>query len=306
MGKQIALFAILVCFAFNVKAQNPSSTENVNDTIVEYSEDGQIKAWYYSDTSGVYFMNVINKSIYHKMYGKYAPIQGTDDIVRLGIWTWFTKDGVLKDSVIYSKGAEIYRARFNNDGSLQYENQSGRLVVENRIIRKCDESYAIQFKRKGITVLNSMILPTYQAHGFLLAKNGVYDFVINGKKYFQSVILDITNNGFVISKDWNVDNGTPTTLDSIFFDIKSKIQIRLLSIHNGVGGLPTKTKVDDYDIEIIRTSNYCQFDDAEFTSTKGSTVGLYYFTAYGMKNLTMRKGKPYICEQTGDYVLRRK
>lgn len=251
-------------------------------------------------------MNVINKGIYNKMYGKYIPIDGTNEIIKVGSWTWFTNDGGLKDSVVYKGGAEIYRARFNNDGTLQLENKSGFLVETNEIIEKCNEKYVIEFKHKNMTVLESMILPTYQEHGFYIVTNGVYDFIVNGEKYFQTLVLDITEKGFFTTKDWDFVNGTLKISDSIFINIDSDLQIRLLSIYNGVGGIPTKTKKEDYAIQIKKTDKYCRFHDAKFMSKDGESIGHYYFTQYGLKNLKMKKGKPYMCEETGDYVLRRK
>jgi hypothetical protein len=41
-------------------------------------------------------MNVLNKGIYNKMYGKYIPIDGTNEIIKVGSWTWFINYGVLK------------------------------------------------------------------------------------------------------------------------------------------------------------------------------------------------------------------
>lgn len=306
MTKKILLITFSLILCLKLTAQDLKNYESKRDTIVEYFNDGKIKAWYVHDSDTTSFMNVINKGFYNKMYGKYIPIDGTSEIIKIGSWTWFTNDGVLKDSVVYIGGAEIYRARFNNDGTLQFENKSGLLVESNEIIEKCDEQYIIQFKHKNMTVLESMILPTYQEHGFYIVKNGVYDFIVNGKKYFQTLVLDITENGFYISQDWDFTNGIQKISDSTFINIDSDLQIRLLSINNGVGGIPTKTKKEDYAIQIKKTDKYCRFKDAKFISKDGESIGHYYFTQYGLKNLKMKKGKPYMCEKTGDYVLRRK
>ena len=306
MTKKILLITLSMMLCLNLIGQDLKNYESKRDTIVEYFDNGKIKAWYVQDSTTTSFMNVINKGIYNKMYGKYNPINGTNEIIKVGSWTWYTNDGVLKDSVVYKGGAEIYRARFNNDGTLQLENKSGFLVETNEIIEICDEEYIIQFKHKNMTVLESMILPTYQEHGFYIAKNGVYDFVINEEKYFQTVVLDIKENGFYIAKDWGFENGVQKIADTTFVNIDSDLQIRLLSTNNGVGGIPTKTKKDDYDIQIKKTNKYCRFKNAEFMSKDGESIGHYYFTQYGLKNLKMKKGKPYLCEMTGDYVLRRK
>jgi len=306
MTEKILLITFSLILCTNLIAQDLKNTESKRDTIVEYFDDGKIKAWYVQDSDTISFMNVLNKGIYNKMYGKYIPIDGTNEMIKIGSWTWITNEGELKDSVVYKGGAEIYRARYNNDGTLQLENKSGLLVETNEIIDKCEGEYLIQFKHKSMTVLESMILPTYQEHGFYIVKNGVYDFIINGKKYFQTVVLDITEKGFYVAKDWDFVNGTHKVSDSTFINIDSDLQIRLLSINNGVGGIPTKTKKEDYDIQIKKTDKYCRFQDSKFMSKDGESIGHYYFTQYGLKNLKMKKGKPYMCEKTGDYVLRRK
>lgn len=102
----------------NLTGQDLKNNESKRDTIVEYFDDGKIKAWYVQDSTTISFMNVINKGIYNKMYGKYIPIKGTNEIIKVGSWTWYTNNGVLKDSVVYKGGAEIYRARFNAVGNV--------------------------------------------------------------------------------------------------------------------------------------------------------------------------------------------
>lgn len=306
MQKQILIFIIFILFNVSLKAQEIDNNKSKKDTIFEYFDNGKIKAWFITDSTSVLFMNVINKGNYDKMYGEYIPIEGTEEILRIGTWKWYTSEGRIKDSLIYKNGAMLYSARFYNDGTLHYENNSGKLLESNTIIEKCDIDFIIRFKNKNMFVLESMILPYYQEHGFYIVKNGVYDFIINGKKYFQAVVLNINENGFYISKDWNFVNYNQTIKDSTFININSTIQIRLLNINNGVGGIPTRIKTEDYDVQIINTNKYCKLLNAEFISKEGKTTGHYYFTGYGLKNLKMKKGIPYLCEKTGDYLLRRK
>ncbi len=287
------------------KSQDISYPESKQDTVFNYYKDGTIKSWSYSDSGIIVFTEVFEKGPYYKMTGEYRPIEGSNDIIKLGTWKLYSRYGDLKDSIIYKNGSEIYKARFNQDGSLQYENMSGLLLITNQIIEKCDGDYVVRFKNREITVKDSMILPTYQKQGFYVVKNGVYDFVINGKKHFQSVVLNIHENGFFISKNWNFEDDFHRVADSIFIDIKASIQIRLVSINNGVGDIPIVTETNDYEIQIIKNDKYCKFIDAKFSSLDGETIGHYYFTFYGLKNLKMKGGKPYLCEKTGDYLLRR-
>lgn len=300
----IVSFFLIICFSLN--GQNLESAEIKQDTIFEYFDDGNVSGWYFQDSISTTFMQVLNKGLYSNMYGKYIPIEGSNEIIKIGTWKMFTQNGTLKDSIIYQDGVELYRARFNNDGSVQLENKSGSLVLTNEIVDKCEKEYIVQFKHRNRSGLDSMILPTYQEHGFYIIENGVYDFIVNGNKHFQSVVLDINNKGFHIAKDWSFENGIQKTEDPIFVSIESEIKIRLLSINNGVGGIPTRTKTEDYEVQIIESDKYCRFRDAEFMSKDGESIGHYYFTQYGLKYLKMKNGKPYLCEITGDYVLRRK
>lgn len=305
MNKKLLILLFSIFIVISVKSQNFSDTKSNQDTIFKYFNNGKIESWSKNNSGTISFMKVIDKGIYDKMFGEYKMIENSNDILKEGTWKWFTKEGILKDSVIYKNGAELYRARFNNDRSLQFENNSGFLVETNQIIEKCEGDFVVRFKNKKMTVLNSMILPTYQELGFYIVKNGVYDFVVDGKKYFQSVVLDINENGFLISKNWDFDNGIQKTTDSTFINISSNIQIRLLSMNNGVGNMPTRTKLEDYDIQIIKTDKYCQFINNEFISKEGKSIGHYYFTEYGLKNLKMKKGTTYLCEKTGDYIVHR-
>jgi hypothetical protein len=165
--------------------------------------------------------------------------------------------------------------------------------------------YVIQFISKRVQETNPNITPEYQPKGFYLLKNGVYDFIIDGKKYFQSILLRIDKDGFQISRNWESTSSGEKILDSTKFSINQNIQIRLVSINNGVGGLPFKTKTSDYHISIIPTEKYCMLKDVKITSKDQTYIGHFYFTAYGLKEIKMVKGKPYLIEPKGEYIMRR-
>ena len=165
--------------------------------------------------------------------------------------------------------------------------------------------YVIQFinKQAQETVMN--ITPEYQPKGFYLLRNGVYDFIIDGKKYFQSILLRVDSDGFQISKNWESTNSGEKILDSIKFSIRQNIQIRLVSINNGVGGLPFRTKTSDYNVSIIPTDKYCMLKDVKIKSKDQTYFGHFYFTYYGLKEIKMVKRKPYLVEPSGEYIMRR-
>jgi hypothetical protein len=146
----IVSFFLIICFSLN--GQNVESAEIKQDTIFEYFDDGNVSGWYFHDSISTTFMQVLNKGLYSNMYGKYIPIEGSNEIIKIGICKMFTQNGALKDSIIYQDGVELYRARFNNDGSVQLENKSGSLVVTNEIVDKCEKEYVIQFKHRKMSV----------------------------------------------------------------------------------------------------------------------------------------------------------
>lgn len=166
------------------------------------------------------------------------------------------------------------------------------------------ECYKIQFVLKDSSPADSTILPVFQKRGFQLIENGVYDFVINGKKYFQSYLLSINNSSFSISQNWTVENGKLYTPDTIHFSATDKIEVRLVTIDKGVGGLPFEVG-KDYDVSFVKSNKMCKMKYANI-DTNQEVDGLFYFTGYGWKKMKMKKGKPFLCEATGQYQLRRK
>jgi len=168
------------------------------------------------------------------------------------------------------------------------------------------DCYNIRFVHRDSILVDSMILPIYQKRGFILVKNGVYDYVIDGKKYFQSLLLNIDNNGFWITTNWEFNQENQIINDSLYFNINQDLSIRCLTIDKGVGGLPFKVENKKYDIEIIKENKYCRIKNAVIPTGKEIAMGHFYFTGYGWKMLKMTNGKPFLCEDTGEYLLRRK
>jgi hypothetical protein len=175
----------------------------------------------------------------------------------------------------------------------------GQIFVDNT-----SNCYKIQFALKNTSPTDSILLPVFQRHGFQIIENGVYDFVINGKKFFQSLLIKIDSSTFSISQNWNFNNGILNIPDTIYFHSTDNIEIRLLTINQGVGGLPFKVG-KDYKISFIKSDKYCRL---QYVSIDNNELfdGLYYFTGYGWKKVKMKKGKPFLCEATGQYQLRRK
>jgi hypothetical protein len=165
--------------------------------------------------------------------------------------------------------------------------------------------YVIKFIGKKYVDSAIQLSPEYHPNGFYLVANGVYDFVIDGKKYYQSILLGVEKDTFHIVKNWESTNNSERILDTLSFSIKQAVQIRLLSIHNGVGGIPFRTKIEDYLLSIIPTEKYCRMKYVELIGKDQTYNGHFYFTSLGLKAIKMVKGKAYFVEPKGEYILRR-
>lgn len=164
----------------------------------------------------------------------------------------------------------------------------------------------IQFSHKDSLSRESKINPIYHPRGFFIVKNGVYDFVINGKKYYQALVTNIDSNAIYISQNWEFNGYSETIKDILSFPINQDLKVRLISTDKGIGNLPFKVDNTNYKISVIETDKFCKLKNTVITTGKEIVQGHYYFTAYGLKNIKIVKGTPYLCDDTGEYILRRK
>lgn len=177
-------------------------------------------------------------------------------------------------------------------------NAYGQNVTENN----CN---IIQFQHKDYVDSTLKLTPEYHPKGFYLLTNGVYDFVIDGEKYFQSILLKVDKDKFYISTNWESTSEQEKITDTLMFSINQEIQIRMVSINNGVGGLPFKTKTKNYKISILHNDKYCRLKSVKITSKNQTYIGHFYFTSVGLKEIKIVKGKPYLVEERGEYIMRR-
>ena len=133
------------------------------------------------------------------------------------------------------------------------------------------DCYKIQFSLKNQPNPHSAIIPLYQKHGFQLVENGVYDFIINGKKYFQCLLTQIDSLNFSITRNWFFENGTLITKDILIFSFADNITLRLLTINNGIGGLPFKVG-KDYKIDFLKSNYHCKMNSANIDDKKSLMV----------------------------------
>jgi len=162
----------------------------------------------------------------------------------------------------------------------------------------------IQFLHEDSLLSKPNLTTSYQPAGFYLVPNGVYDFIIDGKKYFQAILLAVDNKGFSISTNWETNGKTEIVKDTLSFLIDQKIQLRMISMDDGVGGLPVKTK--NYIVSVTFNDDYCNFGPIEISEKGNKVLGHVYFTAAGLKAIKIVDGKAYLCEKGKEYALRRK
>ena len=179
-------------------------------------------------------------------------------------------------------------------------------VTAQKNSNKIEECKTLQFILKDSVSQAGKLQPHYNKLGFYLIQNVVYDFIIDDKKYFQSIFFGIANNNILISQNWETNGKSEIIKDTLYFGINSKIEIRMVAIHNGTGGLIKKTKAKKYTVSERWNDKDCLADKVRIVSDDKLFLGRYYFTQYGFRKLKMVDGKPFICEETGEYLLRRK
>lgn len=100
--------------------------EGIIDTMFVYKNNGNLEAYFIFGTR-----NSNQPIIRHLFFTSGATreivsqyILNQDNMpIDVGATKYYRKDGTLMDSVIYENGKEIYRARFNKKGTLQFENK---------------------------------------------------------------------------------------------------------------------------------------------------------------------------------------
>ncbi len=156
---------------------------------------------------------------------------------------------------------------------------------------------------KDSAVDESLLTPLYEPYGFRIMRNGIYDFVIDRKKYFQVLLVDIQEDGFSISEDWYFEGDLEVIPDTVFVSLDRDIDIRLEQIDNGIQGIPTLIRNKKFTISIVLSDQYCGIKDSRI---EDQGPGHYYFTKFGWKKVTIVNGNPYLFENNTRYLLRRK
>lgn len=106
----------------------------IQDTLLEYNEDGAIKSWYNFRDGGkdiISFMNTSEKGYSRKVLGHYIAEDNAMPI-NVGNWKWYWKNETLMDSVIYQEGEVIYSAHFSKKGDLEYEQHPAKIIFFNK------------------------------------------------------------------------------------------------------------------------------------------------------------------------------
>jgi hypothetical protein len=146
------------------------------------------------------------------------------------------------------------------------------------------------------SALADKISTNYHPQGFILSENCVYDFIIDDNTYLYSILHKIENDKFSIIRDWDCEINSNTKPDTLQFSINQKIDLRVLIIENGIGGLPKKIKSKKYKTSIIQSQKYCEIENTEVFKKDITYKGHFYFTGYGLKKIIIVDGRPYLYE----------
>ena len=178
-------------------------------------------------------------------------------------------------NIIYSHGQEIWN--FTNPDS--------------------SACYALQALQKGNTKDSVDLNPFINYWGALIIKNGVYDFNIDGKKYWTYKVDSITSTNIYISK---LSDSTKT----FSFNLKNFIELVVTPLNNGrVGSFREFMSSDEYTFRIISNSRFCMMPEKTVcidNDCKNTTISKYRFMIAGSKGkpIFYHKNKWYMRDQT--------
>jgi len=161
-----------------------------------------------------------------------------------------------------------------------------------------DSCYALVIYKKKVNFKD--LTPKYHPNGFYLLKNGIYDFMINNKKYYFSRIINIEFDKFQIEKYYTKKD--KVRCDTITVQLKvDDIRIRPSSLHNGIAGLSKSMKSNRYHLKIVPKTILCEIPEAKICEDKEClkyTSGYQYFTQIEWKPIYQEKGKQYLIDRS--------
>jgi hypothetical protein len=172
---------------------------------------------------------------------------------------------------------------------------------QSELLKEDSYWYALRVTRKKSIKDTTLLTPEYHPNGFFVLQNGVYDFRVMGHKYFFYRVLSITPDSINICPAF--DNSKRIALN-----LNRDIAIRILTLDDGLAGMPILIRKSEYYFDIVSQKQYCQVHESKIcvdSSCSRSVSGYQYFTAgYGCwKALYKEGGKTYIIDNPNPFAL---
>jgi len=158
-----------------------------------------------------------------------------------------------------------------------------------------ENCWSLKIEKKDI--VDTVSLSQYfNTDGLYLVVNGIYNFKINGTKYFMHRIIDIRKDSLTIV--FGADNGPEFT-----FPVNAIEKLTFYSLDNGrVGFPPNILKPNKFDFETVQTENICEIEKAKIYINRDSNEfieGYQYMTAgYGWKPVFKENSKTHLLDNS--------
>jgi hypothetical protein len=155
--------------------------------------------------------------------------------------------------------------------------------------------YVLQVLSKTKIVDTSKITPFYSSDGLYLLQNGVYNFIVSGKKYFYYRIHNITSDSIYISYAFDT-----TTI--IAFSPKQIINIKFYSLNDGLVGWPHENLSRDYySFIIVKQNKFCSIKKEKICIDNDCNKFVisnsqYMTSGFGWKPMYINEGNGYLLD----------
>ena len=155
--------------------------------------------------------------------------------------------------------------------------------------------FALLVLTKTTSIDTSKITPFYSTDGLFLLQNGVYNFIVKGKKYFYYRINHVTADSIYISYVFD-----STTV--IAFSPKQEIKIKFYSLNNGLVGWPHENITSDkYSFTIVKQKKFCSVKSEKIcfdNDCSKSVISNYQYmtSGFGWKPFYIYEGNGYLLD----------
>jgi len=158
-----------------------------------------------------------------------------------------------------------------------------------------ENCWSIKVEKKDISDTN-LLSEYFNAKGLYLVENGIYNFKINGTKYFMHRIVSIKMDSLTIVFGADLE-------PEFTFPVNAIEKLTFYSLDNGRVGFPHNIlKPNKFDFETVQTENICAIKKAKIyidRERKEYIEGYQYMTAgYGWKPVYKENGKTHLLDKS--------